>query len=247
MFNKAKKEVEEKYGSRPSEFNVELKIENKRSGGMFETEFNANLSLNTEYDSDNRTSFNSQNSLDATPLSKAKNYGLNMIGIHRRRSNASNLTRNDETRGSLNSHHKLNSTLESCPDESTLSTTIIVTDSRMSVHNSRPPSGHHFNYLTTSTPNHSRSPSMQSNRDSLISHDDEEKPILPPRTVVRNNQENLETLSLSNLSNNSGSREDIVNQNRIKKKAPPPPPPIYVDNGSETPPTPPRKPNVRDP
>ena len=143
MFEQMKHSVEEKYGSRPCEFNVE-KLEpatSRRRGQLFSSQHksSANLEqyekqLSVELDSDhNRASFNSQSSLEATPLSKAKNISLSMIGISRRKSNASSMNRNDETRGSVNSQHNrtLNTTLESCPDESVMSPQIVITDARL--------------------------------------------------------------------------------------------------------------------
>ena len=267
MFQSMKRAVEEKYGRRSCEFTVERVETAKRKAQVFnedrlsmtmDNNHTLNHSNSIDYDSDhNRTSYNSHTSqnFDATPLTKAKNLSLSVIGnmgITRRRSNVSSMMRNDETRGSMNNSHNktLNTTMESVADENNYGTTVVVTDSRLSVHNSnsRPSSGHNF-FLTTSTPNHSRSPSMHSNRDSLLSND-EIPPGLPPRKGGGHNlvpDTNNDNLSLSNFdsnSNTSGSREDIFSL-RLKKKAPPPPPPIVVDNGSETPPTPPRKPPMR--
>lgn len=269
MFNKMKISVKEKYGERPHEFIIEFNNQSsKRRGNIFEhvdtnnainarSSVESNLSHSIDYDSFN-------DSL-TTPLSQAKKISQSMFsGISRRKSNASSMVRNDETRGSINSHHQrsvLNTTLESCPDhESSMInnnagglSTILVTEnnSRLNAptNNSRPNSTGHQIILTTSTPNHSRSPSMQSNRDSLISCTEENPPQLPPKPS-KSSFDYADTLSLSNLSNHSGSREDIIR----RKKAPPPPPPIICsENGSSgtggdvTPPTPPRKPPLRDP
>ena len=177
------------------------------------------------------------------------------ININRRKSNLTPLNRNDDNRASINSNNSINNhqnksmdTLNSIDDSPTTST-IIVTDMRQTYnHNSsRPSSGHHY-FLTTSTPNRSRSPSMASNRDSLISNEallDCTPPILPPKREYSNgDNQSLTNFEIS--SNHSGSREDLVtNRILIKKKPPPPPPPTI--NESEITPTPPRRPALKPP
>ena len=89
---------------------------------------------------------------------------IGIPGIARRKSNVGQTV---ELRGSYNSQHSnrtLNTTFESSQDE------LNIADSRRTM-SSRPTSGHHF-MLATSTPSHSRSPSMTSNRDSLISNEE---------------------------------------------------------------------------
>ena len=103
---------------------------------------------------------------------KLKNYflilGLSMIGlpgIARRKSNVGQ--GHGEARASYNSQHSnrtLNTTFESSQDE-------LVLTERRTISGSRPTSGHHY-MLATSTPSHSRSPSMTSNRDSVISNEE---------------------------------------------------------------------------
>jgi hypothetical protein len=278
MFQKMKATVEEKYGKRTCEFTVKkISVDNNtnnKRAGFSESDAKTNtlkaphlqMSLpNSPFDNElYRTSYNSQTSFDSTPLSKAKNLSLSVIGITRRKSNVNSSTRQEENRGSVCSNGLLagghnrthNTTLEVTSNEDN-NTTVLVTDSsRLSVNNShsRPSSGHHF-FLSTSTPNHSRSPSMASNRDSLVSTDgllasmEPVPPVLPPKRI----DVNVDCLSLSNFdsnSNNSGSREDIVNyrSSSHKKKAPPPPPPISINNnGDQTPPTPPKRPPFKPP
>ena len=120
------------------------------------------------------------------------NIGLSMIGIPGIARRKSNVGQNMgvELRGSYNSQHStrgtLDTTFESSQDE------FVLTDKRITSQ-SRPTSGHGvpgthssigsnagFNapsygllaMLATSTPSHSRSPSMTSNRDSLISNEE---------------------------------------------------------------------------
>ena len=90
---------------------------------------------------------------------------MGIPGIARRKSNVGQ-TSGVELRGSYNSQHSnrtLNTTFESSQDE------LVLTEKRTI--SSRPTSGHHY-MLATSTPSHSRSPSMTSNRDSVISNEE---------------------------------------------------------------------------
>ena len=142
-------------------------------------------------------------------------------------------------------------------------TTMIITDTIRHTNtgttrqnSSRPSSGSHQQYFlnSTSTPNHSRSPSMtsNSNRDSMISNASNSSnvdtpPSLPPKRDYSNG---ADTISMTNFgdtsSNNSGSQEEIYTFRKLtKKKGPPPPPPII--NETEVTPTPPRKPALRPP
>ena len=89
---------------------------------------------------------------------------IGIPGIARRKSNVGH-TAGGELRASYNSHtstRTLNTTFESSQDE------LVLTEKRTI--SSRPTSGHHW--LATSTPSHSRSPSMTSNRDSVISNEE---------------------------------------------------------------------------
>ena len=92
---------------------------------------------------------------------------IGIPGIARRKSNVGQS--GVELRGSYNSQHSnrtLNTTFESSQDE-----LLNTGEGRRTISTSRPTSGHHY-MLATSTPSHSRSPSMTSNRDSLISNEE---------------------------------------------------------------------------
>ena len=130
MFQQMKKKVEEKYGTRPYEFAINTKQErtisdqeielrggshqndshhqNTSSGGT-SVSVMPKISVNT-FDNNNdnatRESYHSQNSVDGTPMSRAKGFGASVFGgIARRKSNLGhNLNRNDESRASVNSN-----------------------------------------------------------------------------------------------------------------------------------------------
>jgi dedicator of cytokinesis protein 1 len=309
MFQQMKKKVEEKYGTRPSEFAFNTKQEVRssdeielRSGGGPQNDQHQNpsssasssampkISINTFDDS--RESYQSQSSFDGTPMSRAKGFGASVFGgIASRKSNLGhNLNRNDESRASVNSnasmqnnhhhhhggggsnshHNRSVDTLNSLDD----ATTMIITDTIRHTstnnsstgttrQNSRPSSGSHQQYFlnSTSTPNHSRSPSMtsNSNRDSMISNasnssnvDCNTPPSLPPKRDLYSSSNNgADTFSLTNFgcdtsSNNSGSQEEIYTLRKLTKKKGPPPPPPIIDE-TEVTPTPPRKPALRPP
>ena len=267
-FKTMEKSVEEKYGKRPTEFVVRKSYHRAPSETRLsaESEFKPQISVNNlsvpkisidnanhadTSTSDMRMSnitYNTQSSFEAVnpnPFSIAKNFGMNMMGgISRRKSNLGNFNRNDENRNSVNSNTSVNNqnrsldTLNSFDDSPTAST-IIVTEMRPPHHNiSRPSSGQH--YLLTSTPNRSRSPSMASNRDSMISNDFNESmpPPLPTKREYTNGGDNQSLSNYEITSNHSESREDLYNGRIItvdKKKRPPPPPPINENDGTSPP------------
>jgi hypothetical protein len=243
------------------------------------------ISINT-FDNNNadnatRESYQSQSSFDGTPMSRAKGFGASVFGgIARRKSNLGhNLNRNDESRASVNSnasmqnnhqgsnsHNRSVDTLNSLDDATTMIITDTIrhtTNNSTTRQNSRPSSGSHQQYFlnSTSTPNHSRSPSMtsNSNRDSMISNasnssnvDCNTPPSLPPKRDLYSSSNNgADTFSLTNFgcdtsSNNSGSQEEIYTLRKLTKKKGPPPPPPIIDE-TEVTPTPPRKPALRPP
>ncbi len=317
MFQSMKSTVEEKYGRRSCEFTVQKVShhqghprghhahhphhghhghhhnQNGPASSRIHTQL-SNNSLELSQEELNRTSFNSQASIDATPLSKAKNLSLTvMSGITRRKSNvnknnnsSNNSGAGDESRGSYSLNRSFNNILmedslesnhgggqhNSLGTNNSAAMVVVTENPRNSANlsnnsninnNNRPPSGHHF-FLNTSTPNHSRSPSMASNRDSVVSGDallgvgigggpvggGENPPMIPPK----HGRDGGGGDSLSSYDGLSGSREDIVirstSSGHYKKKAPPPPPPILVTNsngGDATPPTPPKKPPFKPP
>ena len=130
MFQQMKKKVEEKYGTRPYEFAINTKQERTTSdqeielrGGSHQNDSHhqntssggtsvsamPKISVNT-FDNNNdnatRETYHSQNSVDGTPMSRAKGFGASVFGgIARRKSNLGhNLNRNDESRASVNSN-----------------------------------------------------------------------------------------------------------------------------------------------
>ena len=120
MFQQMKKKVEEKYGTRPSEFAINTKQNETRISDEIELRSGVGpqseqpapampkISINT-FD-DNRDSYQSQSSFDGTPMSRAKGSVASMFGgIARRKSNLGhNLNRNDESRASVNSNASMN-------------------------------------------------------------------------------------------------------------------------------------------
>ena len=272
------KNVEDKYGKRPTEFEVRKSYHRAPSEGRLssvESEFRPQISVNNQpvpkisignaidadaSSSDMRMStmtYNTQSSFEANSFSIVKNFGMNMMGgISRRKSNLGNFNRNDENRNSVNSNTSVNNqnrsldTLNSLDDSPTAST-IIVTEMRPPHHNlSRPSSGHHH-YLLTSTPNRSRSPSMASNRDSIIIDEAFNESMPPPLPSKREYSNGGDNQSLSNYeitSNHSESREDLYNGRIItvdKKKRPPPPPPTIIETDGTSPPR--RRPPLKPP
>lgn len=172
-------------------------------------------------------------------------------GITRRRSNARRTDSSEDSKLSVNRGFSTQSShsssrlcvQESMVEESRTSSVVVVSNrpalsvsSSALASNSRPSSGHFV--LTTSTPNHSRSPSMTSNRDSLVSSDGMNDPIPPPVPPKPNKPDiSFENLSIASLDEIDGGIY------RLNKKRPPPPPPQTLE--VKTPPTPPRKPPFR--
>ena len=175
-----------------------------------------------------RVTLHSQVSVDSTQATPKSRGVLSVIGITRKRSSA-NTKEDKSARTSFNSQTSL--IRESSPDTATPPRSVNGSGKdRLCVSNvgtSRPSSGQFL--PVTSTPNHSRSPSISSNRDSMQSSDGllvpgssasmtgSDPPPVPPKS---RHEVSSDELSVSITE----SGFDPICLTR-KKKAPPPPPP----------------------
>ena len=175
-----------------------------------------------------QTQASTESSISSSNLStgQTKSRVLSVIGITRKRSNA-NSKDEKSLRTSFNSQTSL--IRESSPDTAMPPRSVNgkQDQQRLCVNtagSSRPSSGQ---FLLTSTPNHSRSPSItsNSNRDSMQSNDGSftlatsEPPPVPPKSRFDTSNEEYNVMPIQ-----EHFMEAITTQTR-KKKAPPPPPP----------------------
>lgn len=284
MFQTIKATVESKYGKRTCDIKVRrvshMDLNSKKSHHLDRSRVNTVNSLDVSSDqTEFRLSYNSQTSVnsDSTPLSKSRMFSSVMGGITRRRSNANSKEDNNKlfSNNHNNNHHRFNSSSSAgnlldanngsnndLHPDSRSKTVIVTQEARLSsVGSSRPSSGQ-FQFLNnaTSTPNHSRSPSINSNRDSVVSSEgllmtmdtqvQQQPPPVPPKF---RGDGSGDSLSLSNYGGESTNSEDVATKPPFvhhpgKKEAPPPPPPILINSGgNQTPPTPPKKPPFKPP
>ena len=207
-----------------------------------------------------RTSVNSQYSVDSATsgtsilnvMPKARVLSSVMVGITRRKSNVKRVEGGDDLprialNKSLNSQTSLHAPKQGSGQdfnwsEETKTSSVVVVSNKSNNGNvsSRPSSGHFG--LTTSTPNHSRSPSMTSNRDSVISYDGYSDHPVPPPVPPKHCKPDasFENLSIASLEEIDGAPQ------RVFKRRPPPPPPSTTLE-MKTPPTPPKKPPFKPP
>jgi tetratricopeptide (TPR) repeat protein len=120
---------------------------------------------------------------------------------------------------------------------------------------SRPTSGQ---FLNSSTPLHSRSPSIASNRESIVSVEENTvvaaAPPVPPKSNRGSSDAENTSMSSFDYEEKPTDREEYAATRHIiitarKRAPPPPPPPIQAesDEYAQSPPTPPRKPQFGTP
>ena len=274
MFKNLKQQVERRYGKRSC--NLSLKTISHHDVGSTESSNNgSNRQSNnsgsglTETKDTGRASFysvgadssSSSSSLLSVMPSKSRVLS-SVIGITRKKSNAKRES-SEHPRVFLNkngvngsSHASVRSESE---DNRNNASVIVVNNNQAHCtymnfsrsNSSRPTSGQFL--ITTSTPNHSRSPSMTSNRDSLHSCEG----LLEPPPPVPPKHKDVENLSLASFDEDNVSRHSFNSQDNLDhhditapprhyKRRPPPVPPGHID-GNKTPPTPPKKPPFKPP
>ena len=265
QFKEMKAEVEKKYGIRTCDIQVRRDHRKSSISQMSEARRSA---IPSSADRLNNSSVDLRTPLQSQMSTDTKSRMLNVIGISRKKSTSSF---KDENRSSWSNNHKSTwSIAENGPASSTddildaatggedspvvtSGTTVVV------VHNpvarklfpdtssqslSRPSSGN-FGSPFISV-NHSRSPSMNSNRGS---DEVDEMVSTPPPVPPKNNRtSDPESLSLSSIDDDKLDAKKEQPQQEVrhvivtgKKKAPPPPIPTLNKNLDSAPPMPPKK------
>ena len=256
-FSEIKDNVEEKYGRRTC--NIQVKRDHRKSSFPSSSFGEGRRSGGPAYGGvDLRNSYASQSSVDT------KTRMLSAIGIARKKSTVSG---KDENRTSWNNRgsgqlqqqqstwsiaEQFNNgdSSEEPQDVGNNSPTLIVTQIPMT----RKPFSDSNLLRASPTHRHSRSPSINSNKESLGSDELEDGSVLPPPPVPPKNShrqssdpENVSTSSADETpvsEKKDEVRHVIIASHSVKKKAPPPPPPVGLASSMSiepSPPTPPKK------